>query len=358
MSSPAEKREKRTPLFSEPLFAEDDDQDRDESGYEGCEAARREDAGPEISDDEYVQVQTIEAIQEALCSILATDAIGSTANLSYTAQEITHFPSPDMTSRSFSDARRTRLVKRTTTPIASTSSLLVTSDVRLRDDGPLSDQSGPSSSCDADADNDGDEEYQSSLPTAMFDTSDIRLARPGDLHLPLEIERITQMIDKLGRQEAVVVTMMNKAELTGIASELKILSKSQDSLLRELRKLRFQKSQYEEQETQNQLVPGRTSVTISGTTVGQANNQSFQLYLVEVHQLALDSSFTSGWIVTRRYSEFDKLHSRLKEKFALAVDLPGKSLVERYADTFIEQRKLGLEKYLKVIRLVPCNESL
>lgn len=89
---------------------------------------------------------------------------------------------------------------------------------------------------------------------------------------------------------------------------------------------------------------------MSGTTVGQAKGVSFQLYLVEVHQLARDGTFAAGWIVTRRYSEFATLQGKLRDKYPAArgVDLPGKSIVERYTETFIEQRKLGLERYLRV----------
>jgi sorting nexin-25 len=343
-SSKVEKKEKRVPLFEEPLFGEDDDDTngKEESGEE--EFGRKQDERVELSDDEYVQVKSIEAIQDALSSILASDARMASSHT--TATLPSRSASPGVTTRSFTDIQRSRTNKPMTSVLtasttSTTATLDSTKDVKfgknkrvIFDDGEEFDE---------------EEEFASKVDTE-FDL-DILVAAPGDLHLPLEIANIAERIDKLEHQESVVAALIRKAILTGVASELKILGKSQDSLKREVRTLTFQKAQYESQESENKLVPGRTNVSISGTTVGQANNQSFQLYLVELHQLAADGTFTSGWIVTRRYSEFATLHGKLKEKYntaAKAIDLPGKSIVDRYTDNFIKQRKLGLEKYLKV----------
>lgn len=332
MSPPGELDE-----FRSPLFTDDDratiDVDATPSNFDGTQ----------LSDDDYVQVHTIEAIQEALNSILATDAQTASQNNSST-----RLSQPEIASRHFAanPANRKSLSRgHPTSPVQSerqnslsnSKSLL---EERRRSKGVFGDEEAM-----FDEDFEPEEEVEPG-----FDATTIRLAAPGDLQLPVEIARIEGTIEKLRNQEAVVGALIRKAELTGNASELKILVKSRDSLRREARSLSFQKNQYELQSESNKLVPGRTSVTISGTTVGQTNGQSFQLYLVELHQLSADGSYTSGWIVTRRYSEFATLHANLKEKYAAArqLDLPSKRLVTPYGDSFIEQRRSRLEKYLQV----------
>lgn len=323
MSSPGEVGTDRSPLFED----------------EG--SGRETPSGVRLEDDDYVQVQTIEAIQEALNTILATDARGPT-----------HRPTPSLSSSQ-------ELIGRRESPV----------DQRAKQVGRASPTGGgerkysPTSTRVPEEKRrgkgvfDDDEDMDDLEPEDLepdFDPKSIRLAAPGDLQLPVEISRLAATLEKLRNQEAVVGALIRKAELTGVASELKILVKSRESLRREMRALEFQKAQFESQEHENKLVPGRTNVTISGTTVGQANGQSFQLYLVEVHQLAADGTFGSGWIVTRRYSEFALLQANLKEKYQAArqLDLPGKRLVASYSEGFIEHRRAGLEKYLQVRRFL------
>ncbi|KAK4703178.1 sorting nexin-25, partial [Phenoliferia sp. Uapishka_3] len=332
MSSPGVEEDEG---FRSPLFV-------DEEGSE-IEPPSRD--GTRLSDDDFVQVQTIEAIQEALSSILATDA--NRAASSHQQSEITgrHFTpntkKPALRGRTSSP----KSGRGTSSRIPSTTSVKSTIEEPRRGKGVFGDDEE-----DLDYAAIDDEE-----PEEDFDPTSIRLAAPGDLQLPGEIARLAGTLEKLANQEAVVGALIRKAELTGNASELKILVKSRESLRRETRALSFQKGQYELQSESNRLVSGRTIVTISGTTVGQADGKSFQLYLVEVHQLALDGTFASGWIVTRRYSEFAVLHANLKEKYIAArpLDFPSKRLVTPYSEGFIEHRKVGLQKYLQALIRIP-----
>ncbi|KAI5479855.1 structural protein MDM1 [Pseudohyphozyma bogoriensis] len=334
MSPPAEEEDHRSPLFG----------DQDDSGGETPDG---DGTKLQLSDDDYVQVQTIEAIQEALNSILATDARSSSRN-SNRAGEIAsrHFSANPGARKPSNRDREDRTNSPTRTErITSVSSTRSAPESRRRSRGVFDDDE------ELYVDEDEPEE-----PEPEFDPSSIRLAAPGDLHLPIEIARLEAAIEKLRNQEAVVGALIRKAELTGNASELKILVKSRDSLRRETRSLEFQKNQYEVQSENNKLVPGRTKVTISGTTVSQSGSgQSFQLYLVEVHQIEPDGSFASGWIVTRRYSEFSVLHANLSDRFSAARQLsfPSKRLVATYSEAFIEQRRAGLEKYLQALVLNP-----
>lgn len=322
------------------------------------------------SDDDYVQVQTIEAIQEALNSILATDARAqpeasrSTASLLSLQQDVA--TAPPAGRRVSADAqRRASLLLAGESGSSSPASVTSPTSTLPRSAPPLPPRPrvrgvfDDEETLDDDLDVDVDEP-----PEPDFDPHSIVLPAPGDLHLPAEIARLAQSLAKLKSQEAVVEALIRKAELTGNASELKLLVRSRDSLRREIRAASFQKDQYEAQASENELTPDRTRVAIPGTTVGQAGAgtsgaaapgaQSFQLYLVEVHQLGADGSFRAGWIVTRRYSEFASLHGRLRDKYvaARALDFPSKRLVGIWSKEFIEQRREGLERYLQVSRAV------
>ncbi|KAF9454192.1 PhoX domain-containing protein [Macrolepiota fuliginosa MF-IS2] len=176
-----------------------------------------------------------------------------------------------------------------------------------------------------------------------------RPAGPGDLQLTYEIARLSDKISHLESQETMLDNLIRKAELTGDTQELKLLNKSKSSMNRELRELQFQKTQYEQQETANRLVSDRTKVSIVSSTVSEEDSKSVVRYLVEVQQLAPDGSFASGWVVARRYNEFFNMHNRLREKYVLvkSLDFPGKRLVTTLSGSFVDMRRVALEKYLQ-----------
>ena len=177
-----------------------------------------------------------------------------------------------------------------------------------------------------------------------------QLAGPGDLQLAQEIERLAGKVAKLQTQDAMLDTLIKKAELTGDAQELRLLRRSKSQLTRELRELRFQKSQYEQQESANRLLSDRTRVAIVDSTVGEEEGRQVVRYLVEVQQLAQDGSFASGWVVARRYNEFFNMHNKLRDKYLLVrnLDFPGKRLVTALSGSFVDSRRIALEKYLQV----------
>lgn len=177
-----------------------------------------------------------------------------------------------------------------------------------------------------------------------------RPAGPGDLQLSYEIARLTDKISHLEAQETMLDNLIRKAELTGDMQELKLLNKSKASMNRELRELQFQRTQYEQQEAANRLVSDRTKVSIVSSTVSEEDGKSVVRYLIEVQQLALDGSFASGWVVARRYNEFFNMHNRLREKYVLVkgLDFPGKRLVTTLSGSFVDMRRVALERYLQV----------
>ncbi|KAG6892583.1 hypothetical protein C0992_013325, partial [Termitomyces sp. T32_za158] len=115
-----------------------------------------------------------------------------------------------------------------------------------------------------------------------------QLAGPGDLQLSYEIARLGDTIANLEAQDVMLDTLIKKAELTGDKQELRLLVKSKSAMNRDLRELKFQKQQYEQQESANRLVPDRTQVSIVSSTVGEEEGKSVVRYLVEIQQLAPD----------------------------------------------------------------------
>lgn len=173
---------------------------------------------------------------------------------------------------------------------------------------------------------------------------------PGDLQLSYEIDRLGQNITHLEAQHSMLETLINKAELSGDAQELKLLQKSESAMTRELRELQFQKQQYEQQESDNRLVSDRTRVSIVNSTVADESGKQVVRYLIEVLQLAPDGSHASGWVVARRYNEFHNMHNKLKDRYALVKNLefPGKRLVTSLSGSFLDTRRQALDKYLQV----------
>jgi sorting nexin-25 len=177
-----------------------------------------------------------------------------------------------------------------------------------------------------------------------------QLAAPGDLQLSYEITRLGDNIANLHAQDVMLDTLIKKAELTGDTQELKLLRKSKSSMSREMRELQFQKLQYEQQESANRLLSDRTKVAIVGSTAGEEEGKSVVRYLVEVQQLGPDGSFASGWVVARRYNEFLSTHNSLRERYAMVrnLDFPGKRLVTALSGSFVDTRRVALEKYIQV----------
>ncbi|KZP25278.1 hypothetical protein FIBSPDRAFT_855816 [Athelia psychrophila] len=187
------------------------------------------------------------------------------------------------------------------------------------------------------------------------DDHTVQLAAPGDLQLSYEIARLGNKISDLESQDIMLDTLIKKAELTGDHQELRLLQKSKSSMSRELRELQFQKAQYEQQESANRLLSDRTKVEIVSSTSGEEGGKSVVRYLIQVQQLASDGTFSSGWVVARRYNEFLNMHNRLREKYVLVkgLDFPGKRLVTALSGSFVDTRRTALEKYMQNLIAIP-----
>ncbi|KXJ86311.1 putative methyltransferase-domain-containing protein [Microdochium bolleyi] len=184
---------------------------------------------------------------------------------------------------------------------------------------------------------------------------EVHEAAPGDLGLAEAITALTNDIDKLVAQEAVLESLTRKAELTNNTAELRILRKSRASLQRELRRKELQRQQYVIQESDNSLY-GKASVQIKSIQVGKdEDGKEFAVYVVEVQRRAGEQMPAATWIVTRRYSEFHDLHQRLRLRYPSVrhLDFPRRRMVMKLQSDFLRKRSQALEQYLKELLQLP-----
>ncbi|KAM0246390.1 hypothetical protein ACHAQJ_010226 [Trichoderma viride] len=196
---------------------------------------------------------------------------------------------------------------------------------------------------------DVDEEAQSD------EEDEIHEAAPGDLGLAEAITALTNDIDRLVAQDAVIESLTKKAELTNNAAELRILKKSRTSLQREIRRKELQRQQYVIQESDNSLY-GRSEIRIKSIQVGREDDgREFALYVIEVHRDAGEQMPASSWAVMRRYSEFHELHQKLRSMYPSVrhLDFPRRRVVMKFQNDFLRKRRTALEKYLRELLLLP-----
>ncbi|KAK4128437.1 hypothetical protein N657DRAFT_629545 [Parathielavia appendiculata] len=187
------------------------------------------------------------------------------------------------------------------------------------------------------------------------DADAVHQAAPGDLGLAEAITALTNDIDKLVAQEAVVDSLLKKAELTNNTAELRILRKSKASLQREIRRKELQRQQYVIQESDNSLY-GRSTIKIKSIHVGrEEDGKEFALYAIEVSRNAGERMPAATWIVTRRYSEFLELHQNLRSRYPSVrnLDFPRRRVVMKLQTEFLQKRRVALEKYLSELLLLP-----
>jgi len=187
------------------------------------------------------------------------------------------------------------------------------------------------------------------------DADAVHEAAPGDLGLAEAITVLTNDIDRLVAQDAVVDSLLRKAELTNNTAELRILRKSKASLQREIRRKELQRQQYVIQESDNSLY-GRSTIRIKSIQVGrEEDGKEYAQYGIEVSRNAGEKMPAATWIITRRYSEFLELHQKLRSRYPSVrnLDFPRRRMVMKLQNDFLQKRRQALEKYLSELLLLP-----
>lgn len=200
-----------------------------------------------------------------------------------------------------------------------------------------------------------DEQEDKDSPSKEDEVDDIHEAAPGDLGLAEAITILTNEIDKLDAQKAVVDSLLKKAELTNNTAELRILRKSKASLDREVRRKELQRQQYVVQESDNSLY-GRSTIKIKAIQVGhEEDGKEYAIYVIEVSRNAGEKMPAASWIIARRYSEFHELHQRLRSKYPSVrhLDFPRRRVVMKLQSDFLQKRRQALETYLRELLQLP-----
>lgn len=190
---------------------------------------------------------------------------------------------------------------------------------------------------------------------AQEDADAVHEAAPGDLGLAEAITVLTNDIDRLVAQEAVIDSLLRKAELTNNTAELRILRKSKASLQREIRRKELQRQQYVVQESDNSLY-GRSVIRIKSIQVGRDDEgKEYALYAIEVARNAGEKMPAAAWIIHRRYSEFLELHQKLRSRYPSVrnLDFPRRRMVMKLQSEFLQKRRVALEKYLSELLHLP-----
>jgi sorting nexin-25 len=201
-----------------------------------------------------------------------------------------------------------------------------------------------------------EDEIDDPVPKNKAEDEEIHEAAPGDLGLAEAIDALTADIERLVTQESIVDSLTSKAELTNNAAELRILRKSKASLQREIQRKELQRQQYIVQESDNSLY-GRATVFIQSIMVGtEEDGKEYAMYVIEVRRRAGDQMPAATWVISRRYSEFHDLNKRLRSKFPHVrnLEFPRRQMMLKLQKDFLHKRRLGLEKYLRELLLIPA----
>lgn len=304
----------------------------------------------DLDDEDFVEIRTIDAIQDALSSILESADAQSARSLQSSVTSLPDRVGAPIGRRISGDHVRSKSASALTT-LASAAGSTSSGSPKL----PLS-PTVPSVGLPAlppvraQRVFDDPETYADPYDSAPNNKS----SAAASILMSASLSELEERTSTLHEQELVVDALIRRAELTGNVAELKLLSKSRGMLENELRAITYRLAQLETETEKDKTAfsAQRTRLSIPGTSVGQVSglgSQSFQLFLVRVQQQTSDASSVE-WIVPRRYSEFASLNDRLREQYAAtrALDFPTKRLVGTWSKEFIEHRRLGLERYLQV----------
>lgn len=328
-------------------------------------------------EEDFVQVERMEAIQAALNDIIAGDDLNNSRTFernSTPGGETSRSPSSSMilvpkaesteplgkmVSRSVEDLRSHPQRPSSSAPHSRVPSFKPaiphrSSSSELRSKGKVLFDDVPQ-----------EEEHQE---VDFDDQSAMRNGVLSVVQLRAETARLQARIQELVKQDHMLEGLIRQAELTGDAAKLQILNRSQISVRREQRTAIFQKAQYEQEEEQSRLVPGQTDVSIPTAVVMREDGdggKEFVKYTINVRQ---KGESEVAWNVLRRFNEFWELDKALRDwanrvgltkLFRGVEELPSKKLVPDLSPSFVEKRRKGLEKYLHVSqsRLHPSTSA-
>ena len=208
------------------------------------------------------------------------------------------------------------------------------------------------------------EQFEGESKQAMPDNEVIEATMRDDRYRSANrrLKELVVMVEKLRKHEAILDTLLKKAELSGTkANQVRLIEASSCSVQRDLRSVLWEMEYVEQIRRESMHVfdgsRGEARVSIHDTEIHLDGDQRpFILYHICVHlpsSSAASSTEGQEWMVSRRYSEFRTLHQNLKRKFRSVWPFesmfPGKKLVGSMNEAFVEQRRAALERYLQAV---------
>ncbi|CAI4049050.1 hypothetical protein SUVZ_13G0360 [Saccharomyces uvarum] len=182
------------------------------------------------------------------------------------------------------------------------------------------------------------------------------------------IASLTISIDQIEKELELLRHLILKADLTNNQTQLKILKKSQRTLLKELEMKELLKQQYMVQENANSLFR-KTKIYIRSYFSESSSKSLTEItyYIINIHHF--NNGQVSSWDMARRFNEFFELNTYLKKNYKPLMkqlqDLfPSKvkmSLKYHVTKTLLhEERKQKLEKYLRELLSISeiCRDDI
>ncbi|QID87049.1 Intermediate filament protein [Saccharomyces pastorianus] len=182
------------------------------------------------------------------------------------------------------------------------------------------------------------------------------------------IASLTISIDQIEKELELLRHLILKADLTNNQTQLKILKKSQRTLLKELEMKELLKQQYMVQENANSLFRKTKIYIRSYFSEGSSKSLTeITYYIINIHHF--NNGQVSSWDMARRFNEFFDLNAYLKKNYKPLMkqlqDLfPSKvkmSLKHHVTKTLLhEERKQKLEKYLRELLSISeiCRDDI
>lgn len=170
---------------------------------------------------------------------------------------------------------------------------------------------------------------------------DLRTAEPGDLGVIEQIDLLEKEITKRKASLRFIESFL-KREIDD--TDRRTAEKSRKETTRELDALLTQKQQFV---MDDHSLFGRSSVRIDHTTTQKdPDGTDFTTYVIEVRRTGPDG-IEAGWIITRRYSQFNELQAQLKQHFPYvsSFDFPKKQL--NRLKSVADARRPILESFLR-----------
>ncbi|KAL3235293.1 tRNA (guanine-N(7)-)-methyltransferase [Nakaseomyces bracarensis] len=208
--------------------------------------------------------------------------------------------------------------------------------------------------------------YRDVLEESPYNGKESKLKSFQDIKDAIAV--LTLKIDQTERETQVLEHLLLKAELTNDQEQLKILTKSDRALKRELEKMEMSRQLLIVQESSNALF-GNTIIKISSylEDLDENSKRSVTYYLVNVTHSY--NSKASNWEVSRRYSEFYALYQYLRKRYKVQIKhvvttFPSKVPVSTKYDisraAVCEERQIMFDKFLNQLLLIQevCEDDM